>query len=291
MPLDPAQLLALDIPEIVHAYTTRDTILYALGIGLGQDPHDERQLTLLYEEGLRALPMMACVLSNPPFWIRDHAKGFDWSKVVHGEQSIRLHRSIPPSGKVVAKLRVRDVIDKGTGKGTLIVSERVLKDAETDEEIATVTHTAFCRGDGGFSATPRRNPPAPAMPDRRPDFVCDLATRPETALIYRLSGDLNPLHVVPNYAQSAGYERPILHGLATFGFAGHAILRSLCHYDPDGITAMQGRFSAPVFPGETIRTEIWQDGVNVAFRARALERDVVVINNGRVALRSGTDDK
>jgi acyl dehydratase len=229
---------------------------------------------------------MACVLSNPPFWIRDHAKGVDWPKVVHGEQSIRLHRSVPPSGKVVAKLRVRDVIDKGIGKGALIVSERALKDAETGDLIATVTHTAFCRGDGGFSAAPRKGVSAHSMPDRRPDMVCDLPTRPETALIYRLSGDLNPLHAVPSHARAAGYERPILHGLATFGFVGHAILRAVCAYDPDRIIAMQGRFSAPIFPGETIRTEMWQDGAMLSFQARTVERDVIVIGNGRAELRN-----
>ena len=287
MPIDPDQLLALDLPEIVHSYSVKDTILYALGIGVGQDPLDERQLAFVHEDGLRALPTMVCVLANPPFWIRDHAKGVDWLKVVHGEQAIHLYRGLPPSGTIVAKLRVRDVIDKGQGKGALIVSERTLSDAATGEAIANVRHTAFCRGDGGFSGKARKGDAGHAMPKRTPDLVCDLATRPETALLYRLNGDLNPLHAVPSHARDAGYEKPILHGLATFGIAGHAILSAIGAYNPDRIVAMQGRFSAPVYPGETVRTEMWQEGQIVSFRSRTVERDAIVISNGRVELRDG----
>ena len=289
MPLDPERLLALDIPEIVHPYSAKDTILYALGIGLGQDPTDERQLRFVLEDGLQALSSMVCVLAHPPFWIRDHVKDVDWLKVVHGEQSYRLHAPLPPAGTIRSKLRVRDVFDKGEGKGVLLVSERTLADAETGERIATVTHSAFCRGEGGFSGSARKSPPAPTLPARAPDMICDLPTRPETALLYRLSGDLNPLHAVPSYARDAGYEKPILHGLATFGIAGHAILRIMCAYEPDRIVAMQGRFSAPVYPGETVRTEIWQDGAIVSFQARAVERDAIVITSGRVELRMEQD--
>jgi acyl dehydratase len=123
-----------------------------------------------------------------------------------------------------------------------------------------------------------------AIPERAPDAVCDLPTRPETALIYRLSGDPNPLHVDPAVAKAAGFPRPILHGLATFGIAGHAILKRLCDYDPARLSAIAGRFSAPVFPGETIRTEMWRDGTVVSFRARVLERDVIALNNGRAKI-------
>jgi acyl dehydratase len=122
------------------------------------------------------------------------------------------------------------------------------------------------------------------IPERAPDATCDLPTRPETALIYRLSGDPNPLHVDPAVAKAAGFPRPILHGLATFGIAGHAILKRLCGYDPARLSAIAGRFSAPVFPGETIRTEMWRDGTVVCFRARVLERDVIALNNGRAEI-------
>jgi acyl dehydratase len=285
MPLNPDEVLALDIPPVTHTYTAKDTILYALGVGLGQDPTDERQLRFVHEDGLQALPSMISVLAHPPFWIRDHAKSVDWVKVVHGEQSFRLHKPVPPSGTLVGKLRVLDIFDKGEGKGALIVSERIVTDAATGEHVATIRHNAFCRGDGGYSGTIRKGPPAHAIPQRTPDLVCDLPTRPESALIYRLSGDYNNLHALPQHARAAGYPRPILHGLATAGVAGHAILRSVCDYDPARLVAMHARFSAPVFPGETIRTEMWRDGQTVSFRARVVGRDIVAIDNGKAELR------
>jgi acyl dehydratase len=203
---------------------------------------------------------------------------------VAGEQGLVLHRPLAPRGTVVGKTRVTELIDKGAGKGALVYSERVVVDQATGERIATATHTTFCRGDGGFGGPPREAPPVHAIPERAPDQVCDLQTRPETALIYRLSGDPNPLHVDPAVAKAAGFPRPILHGLATFGIAGHAILRSLCAYDPARLSAIAGRFSAPVFPGETIRTEMWRNGTVVSFRARVLERDVIALNNGRAEI-------
>jgi acyl dehydratase len=275
------KLLALDIPEVVQTYTEKDAILYALGLGLGHDPLDTNQLPFVYEQGFRVLPTFAVVLGWPGFWARDLDTGIDWVKLVAGEQGLRLHRPLKPCGTVIGKTRVTEIIDKGPGKGALVYSERVVTDRATGETIATATQTTFCRGDGGFGGPPREAPPVHPIPERAPDCVCDLATRPETALIYRLSGDPNPLHVDPTVAKAAGFPRPILHGLATFGIAGHAILKSLCGYDPARLTAIAGRFSAPVFPGETIRTEIWRDGPLVSFRARVVERDVIALNNGR----------
>ena len=144
-----------------------------------------------------------------------------------------------------------------------------------------IRQTTFCRGDGGFGGPPRPQKPAHELPVRTPDLVSDLPIQPEAALIYRLSGDLYPLHIEPAVAKAAGFPKPILHGLATFGVAGHAILRGLCGYDPARFKAIAGRFSAPVFPGETIRMEFWRDGNIVSFRARVVERDLIAINNGR----------
>jgi acyl dehydratase len=158
-------------------------------------------------------------------------------------------------------------------------------DESSGEKFATLTETVFCRGDGGFGGAKREMKPPHPVPDRAPDAVCDLPTRPETALLYRLSGDPNPLHSDPDVARAAGFERPILHGLATFGIAGHALLRTICDYEPERLIAMAGRFSAPVYPGETIRTQMWRDGDVVSFRARVLERDVVAIDNGRAEVR------
>jgi acyl dehydratase len=279
------KLLSLDIPEVGQTYAGKDTILYALGLGLGHDPLNPDELPFLYERGIKVLPTFAVVLGWPGFWARDLDTGIDWVKLVAGEQGLTLHRPLAPRGAVTGKTRVTEIIDKGPGKGALVYSERVVTDRATGEKIATATQTTFCRGDGGFGGPPREAPPVHPIPDRAPDQVCDLATRPETALIYRLSGDPNPLHVDPAVAEAAGFPRPILHGLATFGVAGHAILKTLCGYDPARLAAIAGRFSAPVFPGETIRTEMWRDGEVVSFRARVVERDVIALNNGRAEVR------
>jgi acyl dehydratase len=260
-------------------------MLYALGLGFGHDPMDEAQLPFIFEKGLKALPTMACVLGHSGALMRERLPDLDWVKVVHGEQSIRLHRSLPPAATVVGQSRIVDVIDKGAGKGAILVTERVLTDKASGERLATLTQSTFARGDGGFGGPRRESPPPHVLPERTPDIVCDIATRPEMALIYRLSGDYNPLHAEPAFARAAGFPRPILHGLGTFGVAGRAILQSLCGYDPARLVAVQGRFSAPVFPGETIRTEMWQEGSqegsSVSFRCRVNARDVVAITNGR----------
>ena len=284
MPLDPEKLLALDIPDVEHTYGPKDCILYALGLGLGQDPTDEQQLAFVYEKNLKVLPTFPVVQGYSAYTFRRPELGITWTHVVHGEHAVRLHAPIAPEGTVIGRSRIVDVIDKGAGKGALIYSERKIVDKTSGALLATIHQTTFCRADGGFGGEKRDTPAPHALPQRAPDLTCDLATRPETALIYRLSGDINPLHAEPAFAREAGYPRPILHGLATFRVAGHALLKTVCGYYPARLVAMAGRFSAPVFPGETIRTEIWRDGNIVSFRARALERDVVAINNGRAEI-------
>lgn len=288
MPIDYDKLLAIKIPDVVQTYGEKETILYALGLGLGLglDPMSEEALSFVTEPRLQALPTMATVLGYPGFWLRNLDTGVDWVKVLHGEQSVTLHRPLPPRGAVVGHNRVIDIIDKGPGKGALLYVERKVIDRQSGELLATLNQTAFCRGDGGFGG-PKRDAPAPhPIPDRAPDLVCDLPTSPQSALIYRLSGDNNPLHSDPAIAKAAGYPRPILHGLASFGVAGYALLKSTAGCDPARLTSIAGRFSAPVFPGETIRTEIWRDGSVVSFRARVMERDVIAINNGRAEVRA-----
>ena len=284
MPIVYEKLLALKIPDVEHSYDPKDCMLYALGVGLGLDPMDEQQLAFVYEKNLKALPTMAVVIGYPGFWAKELDTGIDWVKVVAGEHSLKLHKPLKPSGTVLSRTRVAEIVDKGPGKGAIVYSERTIDDKATGERIATIMQTTFCRGDGGFGGPPREQLPVHPIPERAPDLVCDLPTRPEAALIYRLSADPNPLHADPALAKEAGFPRPILHGLATYGVAGHAILRILCGYDPARLTSIAGRFSAPVFPGETIRTEMWRDGSVVSFRARVLERDVVAINNGRAEI-------
>jgi acyl dehydratase len=284
MPIVYDKLLALKIPDVEQSYGPKDCMLYALGLGFGLDPTDEDQLAFVYEKDLKVLPTMAAVIGYPGFWVKELDTGIDWVKVVAGEYDLRLHRPLAPRGLVRNRTRVLEVVDKGPGRGAVLYVERTIEDQTTGERIATIVQTTFCRGDGGFGGPPSEQRPVHPIPERPPDLVCDLPTRPETALIYRLSADPNPLHADPAVAKAAGFPRPILHGLATFGIAGHAIIRSLCGYDPTRLVAIAGRFSAPVFPGETIRTELWRDGPGVSFRARVAERDVIALNNGRAEI-------
>jgi acyl dehydratase len=285
VPIDYDKLMALDIPAVEHAYSERDTILYALGVGLGHDPMSREELAFVYEPSLKTLPTYPVVLGYPGFWARDLDTGIDWVRLVNGEQGVHRHRPIPASGTVIGRTRVLDVVDKGAGKGALVYAERTVTDKASGTLLATVTQTLFCRADGGFGGPPRETPAPHPIPERAPDAVVDLATRPEQALLYRMSGDRNALHADPEVARKAGYERPILHGAATFGLAGHAVVKGACGGDPDRVVSIACRFSAPVVPGETVRTELWRDGGVVSFRSRVLGRDAVAINNGRADVR------
>lgn len=289
MPLNADALLAAQLAPIERTYGPKDCILYALGVGLGYDPTNEDELAFVYEKNLKVLPTFAVVPAFDYSWMLRPEFGLTWSHIVHGEEIVVLHAPIPPQGTVVGRERVVDVVDKGEGKGALLFHERSLVDKATGTLLATLKQTTFCRADGGFGGARRDTPASHPIPDRAPDIVCDLPTRPEMALIYRLSGDTNPLHAEPAFAREAGFPRPILHGLATMGVACHALLRTVCGYDPARLVSMAVRFSAPVFPGETIRTEIWQDsdeaGAVVSFRARVKERDVIAMINGRAEVR------
>ena len=281
MAIDYQKLKNWPFQDVVQSYTAKDCILYALGLGLGADPLDANQLRFVYEADLRMLPTMPLVLGSPGFWIKNEPTGIDWKAVLHGEQGLTIHRPLPSAGTVVGKLRIEEIIDKGPGKGALIYSHRELHDQASGELLCSMSSTTFCRADGGFGgpSSPTRAPHE--VPGRAPDFTCELPTLPQSALIYRLSGDYNPLHADPAVAASVGFKQPILHGLCTYGVAGHALLKTLCGYDPARLRRMDLRFSAPVFPGETIRTEIWKDAAGRAsFRARVVERDLIVLNNG-----------
>ena len=271
-------LKGFDIPEVRQAFGPLDAVRYALSIGLGHDPLDPWQLQFVDDhKGPRIVPSFCSVLGHPGFWLADPRTTVDAGRVVHAEQGFSLNKPIPSAGTVVGNSRIVDIVDKGAAKGALLYLEKTLSDADTGTVIATETRTIMLRGDGGYggpSGTPR---PAPEEPGEDPDLTVAVATRPEQALLYRLNGDPNPLHLDPAVAQMAGFERPILHGLCTFGIACHAILRAFATDDPGSLRSMSARFSAPVFPGETVEVEMWRNG---AFRARVLERDVYVLRNG-----------
>ena len=284
MPLNYENVLNCVIPEVEQHLTTRDTILYALGVGLGADPCDRDQLRFVYEENLQALPTMAIILGYPGPWHARGDTGITRSHVVHGEQGFTIHRPLPVEGTIIGRTRVTGVIDKGKDRGALVTTACEVTDRASGELICALTSTAFCRADGGFGGpTGPVKKPHP-VPDTAPHKICDLATLPQAALIYRLSGDDNPLHADPVYAAKAGFKMPILHGRCTFSVAGHAILRTCCGYDPARFRSMEGRFSSPVYPGETIRTEMWLDGNVVTFRSTVPARGVTVLNNGRAEI-------
>jgi len=288
MPIDAASLKARAFEPVRQDYTARDTILYALGLGLGQDPLDPAQLRFTYEDGLAALPTLPVVLGSPGFWAKDPDSGIDWVKVLHGEQELELHAPLPAAASVIGRTRVTRIVDKGAGKGALMYSERTIEDATNGTLLATSRSVSFLRGDGGFAAGGQVSDPAPAprpaVPEGPPDTVFEWRTRPEAALIYRLSGDYNPVHADPAVARSAGFERPILHGLCSFGVTGWALVRALAGGDPARLRSIGTRFSSPVYPGETLRVEMWRRGDAVQFRTRVVERDVVVLSHGTATL-------
>jgi len=280
MTFDPEKLLNKEFPVVRQTYTAKDCMLYALGVGMGIDPVDEQSLRFVYEEGLKVLPSQSVMMAHPGFWAKEEDTGLDWVKVLHAGQEIIMHKPFPFEGTVEAKTRITRVTDKGERIGAVVVSDRVVSDVTTGEDICTLVTTILARGDGGFGGERKATPKTDIIPKSDPDIVCDLPTLPQQALIYRLSGDFNPLHASPAVARNAGFKAPILHGLCTMGVATHALIKSCCDYDTSRFKRMRLRFSAPVYPGETIRTEIWQNGNEMAFRCKSLEQDKVIINNG-----------
>ncbi len=285
MAIDYTRLMAREFAEKTHSYSWRDSVLYALGLGLGSDPMDPRELQFVYEDGLQALPTMAVVLGHPGFWISEPDTGIDFRKVVQGEQSLTIHSPLPPEGTLIARNSVDEIIDKGEGRGALLRVRRDLIDQATGTLQSTQVMSMFCRGDGGFGGPSTGKPQAEAaIPDRAPDISMTRIIPPQSALIYRLSADLNPLHADPKVAQAAGFPRPILHGLATFGVAGFALLAGV-DQPAAAVKELSCRFSSPVFPGETLRTDIWNTGSEVVFRCTVTERDKVVLDRGRAVFQ------
>jgi acyl dehydratase len=283
MPINYDELMQARSAGIESKYGDRETMLYALGIGFMRDPMNEAELPFCYENGLKTVPTMATVIG----WGQGGTmarSGINYLMVVHGEQRITMHKPLPSAAEVVSDERVLGVFDKGKDKGAVLVTERVMREKNSGDKLCTLVSSTFARGDGGFGG-PKDGAPEPhQLPARAPDLVHECDTRADQAFIYALSGDRNPLHRDPKVAKMAGFPRPILHGLCSYGTACRAIISTVCKYDPAKITGFDVRFSAPVFPGETIVTEMWVDGPIVSFRCKLKERDVVVINNGKCTL-------
>jgi acyl dehydratase len=257
MPIAWPDILAFRIPPAANTYTERDTMVYALGIGMGIDPMDERELAFVLEDRLRVMPTMATVLTWDDRWL--YRIGIDMSKQVHGEQTIRIHRALPAAATVVATTRITEVADKGPERGAILTFETEVRDTATSALLATNTSTVVARADGGFGGPNAPRPAPHPVPERAADAVFEQRTK-------------------------GGFPRPILHGLCTFGHACGAVVRACCGHDPDLIREIGTRFTRPVFPGETIRTEMWRDRDIVSFRSRVVERDVIVLDHGRAVL-------
>lgn len=276
--IDPVDLVARAPIETRHRLTARDTILYALGVGA-------ERLDFVYEAGLRALPTMAVTLAYPGFFWRDPQYGADWQRILAGEQRLTIHHPLPVEGTFIGHTRFDAVEDKGVDKGAIVLVTRTIEGSD-GTLYATDQRTAFLRGDGGCGSAGAAIPrPSPVPTDRDPDDIVTTATAPNQAQLYRLSGDLNPLHIDPAIARAAGFDRPILHGLCSYGVVGRALLHALADDDPARLARLDARFSAPVYPGETIETRIWRDGnASARFDARVVERDLRVLTHGYMEL-------
>jgi acyl dehydratase len=278
--MDLEKVLNRDWPKIEARYDFKDTILYALGIGFGAEPLDPDHLHFLYEKGLAAVPTFANVLGHPGFWVGDPQYGIDWQRLLHAEQRLVMHRTLPPQGHVFSRHRISGVRDRGEG-GAMVYVEKELVDAGSGEIIASVITTIMMRGDGGCGDYGEAPPELEKLPERAPDNSVEVQTEEISPLIYRLSGDLNPLHIEPQVATNAGFERPILHGLATKGFAAYAILKAYCGFDPERLKSLALRFSRPVLPGDRIRFDFWGEAPGtLRFRASVPARDCVVLDRG-----------
>lgn len=282
MTLDCAKLLGWTFEDVRARHTERETMLYALGLGLSQDPIDSRELDFTANRDLKALPTMAAVIAEPRPWLRE--VGIDVTTALHASQAMHFDGTLPPAGTIRARFKIERLVDKGPGKGAFIVLMKDIFD-DSGTRLCRLPATIFVRGGGGFGGDPNGLPEAMTMPARTPDLIQDYPINLRTALIYRLSGDYNPLHADPLVARTAGFDGPIVHGFCTFGIAGWLLIKALCGYDPRRLASIEARFSAPLYPGETLRLAIWRGGGVIHFEGRALERGVLVLSSGQATLR------
>ena len=268
------EAVGLELPPMEFEYTERDVMLYALGVGA-------TELDFVYERNLKALPTFAVIPAFPAMMGMSSGIEINLVMVLHGEQSFRIHKTIPTKGKLTTTGKVASVYDKG--KGALANVETETRD-ESGESVFTNTSGVFVRGAGGFGG--ERGPEAGNIPpERAPDKTVEMQTLPIQAMIYRLSGDRNPLHIDPDFAKMAGYDRPILHGLCTFGHVGRAVLREYCGNDPSRFAGMSVRFSGVVYPGDTIITEMWEEANGKVVLQAKTQEGRVVISNAAAAVR------
>ena len=291
MPIDYDDMMQSGATGLAASYDEKDVMLYALGVGFGRDPIDANELPFVYENaGLKVPPTFASVINRgaaPPERQRmPQTSQINFMMVVDGERRITIHKPLPAKCEVIADERYLDILDRGEGKGAVLIQERSVREAASGDKLFTIVSSIFARGDGGFGGPSSKNkaqggPALHEIPERAPDLVTECETRPDQAFLYALSGDRNPLHRDPAFAKMVGFPRPILHGLCSYGTACRAVLSTLAQYQPEHIRQFDVRFSKPVFPGETLVVELWHDGATVSYRASVKERPgTVVLNNG-----------
>ncbi len=285
MTIDPDLVAAYKVAPYAGSYDERANVLYAIGLGLGHDPVDRNVLPFVYEEwGPKVLPTLSTVIGDPNHWLADPELGIRDYPNVHGDQTITLHAPLPASGGVRSQSRIVGLYDRGPGSHGILILEEEMTDAETGRPLATLRQTDVLIGAGGFGGEPPPAQDRAALPDRPADLRVEHPTAPQAALLYRLSGDHYELHVEPEFARAAGFDGPILHGLATYGIACHGVVAACCDHAPDRMVRFHGRFTAPVYPGDVLSTSMWRDGSVVWFETRVDARDVVVLGNGRADL-------
>ncbi|MGH8872601.1 MAG: MaoC/PaaZ C-terminal domain-containing protein [Acidimicrobiia bacterium] len=286
MPIDLAEAVGAELAGTTFSWTEEDVILYHLGIGAGNPPTDPREMHYAYEGDLHVLPTYATIPQFSMMMSMGVSPGFDINPamILHGEHEIVLHEPIPTSGTVTQTGRVTDVFDKG--KGALAVMEIVSVLEKTGRPLFTNRASIFIRGEGAFGGD-RGPATTDVTPEREPDHVVESPTLPQQALLYRMaSGDKNPLHADPGFAAFAGYERPILHGLCTYGVVTKAVVDNAVEAGPQGVASFRARFCGVVYPGETLVTRIWDERDHLAVTADTKDRAAAVLSNGVLALRS-----
>jgi acyl dehydratase len=284
MGLDYEKLMRTQFEPTRQTYTRKDTMLYALGLGVAaQDPVDLNELKYVYERDLVALPTLAVTLAAGAMRLADPSFGINYRMLLHAEQKLALHKPLPVEGTVVSHTKLDEIYDKGATKGAIMYMTRTLHDEASGDLLVTMGTVSFLRADGGFGGKSEGAPKPRAVPaDRAPDVKTSLPVFLNQALIYRLAGDYNPLHSDPEIARSAGFERPILHGLCAYGMVGRALVKVLAQDDPQRLKRLDLRFTSPVYPGEPLELEIWRMAPgDVAFRLVATHRRVVVEDFGR----------
>lgn len=282
MSVSAASLMAFAIPAARQTVSARDAILYALSVGYGSKPLDPAHLAHVYEEGLVSVPTLANVVAHAGPWMKE--AGVDWARLVHAEHRLRIHRPLPIGIPLASRSRTLSVVDRGPGKGMFVTFERVVCIEETAEPVATVVQTNACRGDAGSGDAGTPPEPLPPVPDGPPHRVMRIAIGEDAALLYRLNGDLNPLHVDPGAAGRGGFSRPILHGLCSFGYAAYALSRMAGEPGLARLGEIAARFSAPVFPGETLEFQMWNTDGGTRFRAVVPDRKIIALDNGMARL-------